>query len=188
MRCTTLLPFAILSAATMAAAQTFPDELLAKVKARLAEGATHSCVHTSGLWTTLTSTIHRWELGTRIQTLIELDTPSYSVLNPKASLPPPTTAPGSLKDVLKIVQKIIKARSQANNGQRGPQPFIPDGSAADPASNGVGVLLADWTGAWRSDGLDYKQAVQDQIDYLYQKVPRASNGALSHREKYVQLW
>ena len=60
-----------------------------------------------------------------------------------------------------------------------------DGSAADPASIGVSVLLANWTG---QGGLDYAGAAKDQLDFLLLSVPRTSDGAISHRVSQVQLW
>ncbi|CCO33654.1 hypothetical protein BN14_07739 [Rhizoctonia solani AG-1 IB] len=62
---------------------------------------------------------------------------------------------------------------------------MPDGSAADPASNGVGVLIANWTGA---SGANYAQAAADQLTYLLTVTPRAPNGAISHRADEAQLW
>ena len=53
---------------------------------------------------------------------------------------------------------------------------------------GVAVLLANWTGQGSSDGLDYAGAAQAQLDYLLEKVPRSSDGAISHRVENVQLW
>ena len=65
--------------------------------------------------------------------------------------------------------------------------MIPDGSAADPASIGMCVLLANWT---KQDAgqIDYAGAVKDQLDYLFQDVPMTSDGAISHRVSQVQLW
>ncbi len=74
----------------------------------------------------------------------------------------------------------------------GPQPLIGGTTngeaAADPASIGVAVLLANWTGQGASDGLDYAGAAQSQLDYLLERVPRSSSGAISHRVENVQLW
>lgn len=69
--------------------------------------------------------------------------------------------------------------------QTGPHPLMPDGSAADPASLGVCVLIANWT---KAGDLDYAGAAKSQIDYLFTKVPRTSDGAISHRESQLQLW
>ena len=75
---------------------------------------------------------------------------------------------------------------------QGPQPLIggtTSGEAAgDPASIGVAVLLANWTGAGAGDKLDYAGAARDQLEYLLEKVPRTSDGAISHRVESVQLW
>ncbi|KAF8717401.1 Glycosyl Hydrolase Family 88, partial [Rhizoctonia solani] len=118
-----------------------------------------------------------WELGTRIQTLLELDTPSFSVFS--EDFPPPRNAPNSLDDVIGISRNIVQSKTT------GELPLMPDGSAADPASNGVGVLIANWTGA---SGGNYAQAAADQLTYLLTITPRAPNGAISHRADEAQLW
>ncbi|CEL53344.1 hypothetical protein RSOLAG1IB_06311 [Rhizoctonia solani AG-1 IB] len=118
-----------------------------------------------------------WELGTRIQTLLELDTPSFSVFS--EDFPPPRDAPNSLNDVIGISRNIVQTKTP------GELPLMPDGSAADPASNGVGVLIANWTGA---SGANYAQAAADQLTYLLTVTPRAPNGAISHRADEAQLW
>ncbi|KAI1793356.1 glycosyl hydrolase family 88-domain-containing protein [Ganoderma leucocontextum] len=154
----------------LASAQQLSDDQLTQVKARLAQGATHS-----------------WEIGTRAQALTEYDTPSYSVLNSTSLPPPKSSAPSSLDEVLSIAHSVVTSRNST-----GPQPLIggtQNGeAAADPASIGVAVLLANWTGAGSSDGLDYAGAAQDQLDYLLESVPRSSDGAISHRVENVQLW
>ncbi|KAF8688593.1 Glycosyl Hydrolase Family 88, partial [Rhizoctonia solani] len=118
-----------------------------------------------------------WELGTRIQTLLELDTPSFSVFS--EDFPPPRNAPNSLDDVIGISRSIVQSKTA------GELPLMPDGSAADPASNGVGVLIANWTGA---SGGNYAQAAADQLTFLLTITPRAPNGAISHRADEAQLW
>ena len=132
-----------------------------------------------------------WELGTRAQALLELDSPSYSVFSSN-SLPPPSKIPTSVTSpiapVLSIANAIVSNRTISNNGISGPQPLIQDGSAADPASIGVAVLLANWTGQGGVDHLDFGGAATDQLDFLYQKVPRTNDGAFSHRVSEVQLW
>ncbi|QRV84738.1 cell wall glycoside hydrolase YteR [Ceratobasidium sp. AG-Ba] len=118
-----------------------------------------------------------WELGARSQSLLELDSPSYSVFSEK--FPPSQNAPESLNDVIGIARQIVQAKS--SNGL----PLMEDGSAADPASNGVGVLIANWTNA---SGGNYDQAATDQLTYLLTVAPRTSSGAISHRSDEVQLW
>lgn len=66
--------------------------------------------------------------------------------------------------------------------------MLNDTSAGDPASLGMAVLLASWTGQYKTDGLDYSGAAQGQLDYLFQTVPRTSDGAISHINSEVQLW
>ncbi|KAL4076573.1 Six-hairpin glycosidase-like protein [Scleroderma yunnanense] len=63
-----------------------------------------------------------------------------------------------------------------------------DGAAGDPASIGVAVLLTNWTGQGKVDGLDYAEAARDQLEFLLMNVPRTSDGAISHRTDEVQLW
>lgn len=97
----------------------------------------------------------------------------------------PRTETASIQPVFDIAERIVANRSTSNNNTQGPQPLIQDGSAADPASIGFAVLLANWTG--QSDH-DYAGAAKDQLDFLYNRVPRTSDGALSHRVSEVQLW
>jgi len=133
-----------------------------------------------------------WEFGTRAQTILELNATEYSVFSSN-SLPPPSTIPSSLSDsgaldpFFAIANKIVSGRAKSNNNTVGPQPLIQDGSAADPASIGVAVLLANWTGQ-DSGSIDYAGAAKDQLDFLFEVVPKTSDGAISHRVSEVQLW
>ena len=107
-------------------------------------------------------------------------------------VPPPSTVPsdGSLDTVFDIIATVVSNRSQTISAQNlsAPQPFFPDdGAAADPASNGVAALIANFTGQSNSS-IDFGSACQSQLDFLLTKVPRAENGALSHRVSQVQLW
>ena len=135
--------------------------------------------------------IYSWELGTRTQALLELNADLYSVLSPHP-LPPPSTIPNDLSNamttVLGIAKNIVANRSTSNGGKTGPQPLINDSAAGDPASIGMAVLLANWTGQSQNDGLDYAGAAQDQLNFLYEAVPRTSDGAISHRTEQLQLW
>ncbi|KAG6878014.1 hypothetical protein C0993_000795 [Termitomyces sp. T159_Od127] len=84
-----------------------------------------------------------------------------------------------------IPHDVVANRNQSNGNVTGPQPLIKDGSAADPASIGFAVLIANWTG---QGGEDYAGAAKDQLDFLEFNVSRTSDGALSHRVEQVQLW
>ncbi|RDB22323.1 hypothetical protein Hypma_010490 [Hypsizygus marmoreus] len=154
------------------AGQNLTDAQVFEVSARLAEGAKTS-----------------WELGTRAQAILSLNVTAYSVLSPSKPLPPSSSVPSevstSLEPVLEIARTVVAGRGASNGNITGPQALIRDGSAADPASIGVAVLLANWTG---QGGEDYAGAAKDQLDFLLLEVPRTSDGAISHRVEQVQLW
>lgn len=126
-----------------------------------------------------------WELGTRAQALLELDTPKYSVTTPGSKLPPSdTNPPSTLSDVFAIARNVVSAEGAIGNS---PRPFIPDDASGDPPSIGVAVILANWTDQQSSDGQDYSQAAVNQFNYLY-TVPRTDDGAISHHSNQLQLW
>lgn len=111
------------------------------------------------------------------------------MLNTSARLPPSQNAPSSLQTVLNLAAAVLTNRTKATKGLTGPQPLVAgDGSAADPASNGVAMLIANWTGQSNSS-LDFGQAATDQIDFLFSgSVPKTTDGAFSHRTDQLQLW
>lgn len=131
-----------------------------------------------------------WELGTRAQALLELSTPSFSVLTTNVSLPPPTwlnsSLNNSLADVFTIAQNTVAALPPPPSDGTG-QPLAPGGgSSGDPASIGVAVLIANWTNL---GGEDYAGAATAQIQYLFgPSVPKTQDGAISHRVSDLQLW
>ena len=131
-----------------------------------------------------------WELGTRSQAILELNATAYSVFSSNP-LPPPSTIPPELTTPLSpffaIAKSVISNRTVANNNTFGPQSFLPDGSAGDPASIGMCVLLANWT-SQDAGQVDYAGAAKDQLDFLFQVVPMTVDGAISHRVSQVQLW
>ncbi|KJA16234.1 hypothetical protein HYPSUDRAFT_147994 [Hypholoma sublateritium FD-334 SS-4] len=134
-----------------------------------------------------------WELGTRAQTILELNATTYSVFNTSVDLPPPVRIPssistaGSLVPFFAIAKEVVTNRTLSNNNTVGPQPLVNDSSAADPASIGVSVLLANLTGQ-DSGEVDYAGAATDQLNYLFTDVPKTSDGAISHRVAQLQLW
>ncbi|KAH9979414.1 hypothetical protein BGW80DRAFT_1472334 [Lactifluus volemus] len=97
--------------------------------------------------------------------------------------PPPPSVPSSpsslttsqnasLVDVLNIARSVI---SPNNGNEGGWEPLMGgDGSAGDPASVGIAVLLANWT-QQQQDNEDYARAATAQVDYLLgPKVPKRS--------------
>lgn len=101
--------------------------------------------------------------------------------------PKDTAASADIQPIFQIVAAVI------NNGTHGSQNNTPvplvlnDGSAADPASNGVAAVLANWT-SQNNASVNYGLAAVNQMNYLWTQVPRTSDGALSHRVDEVQLW
>ncbi|KAL1748225.1 glycoside hydrolase family 105 protein [Schizophyllum fasciatum] len=162
-----LLVAASAALALVARAQDLSDDQLSRIRTRLSQGATKS-----------------WEIGTRAEALLEADTPDFSVFSNNA-LPPSQDAPEALDRVLSIAEDTVSDRARSNSNATGAQPLMQDGSAGDPASIGVAVILANWTG---QDGQDYAGAARDQLDYLLYHVPRTDDGAISHRVSEAQLW
>lgn len=162
-----LFAAALAGLALVARAQDLTDDQISRIRARLANSATRS-----------------WEIGTRAEAILETDTPDFSVFSSN-ELPPSQDAPDSLAKVLSIAQDVVSDRASSNNNATGAQPLMQDGSAGDPASIGVSVILANWTG---QDDQDYAGAARDQLHYLLNHVPRTSDGAISHRVSESQLW
>jgi hypothetical protein len=127
-----------------------------------------------------------WELGTRAQALLEFDSLSYSALTVGASIPPSSNdPPSSLNSVLTVANVVV---GNLKGVTPRPEALIAgDASAADPASIGVAVVLANWTGQG-SDGLNYSVAASNQFEYLLTSAPKTGDGAISHRNEQVQLW
>ncbi|KZT64678.1 Six-hairpin glycosidase [Daedalea quercina L-15889] len=149
-----------------------------------------------------------WELGTEAQALLESDAPAYSVFSDN-SLPPPLGNDSALynntavQPVIQIAYNVAYNRSNST----GPQPimYVEGGAAGDPVSIGVALLIANWTGAPEPElnrpeaalspygesigqGVTYARAAEDQLEYILTVVPRADNGAISHRIETTQLW
>ena len=189
----TLLCVAALAWPTVLA-QNLSSSTVSLVESRLAQSAKARCVyHFFGFAKPILISFLAcsWELGTRAQALLELNAPSYSVLSPQP-LPPSPQVPLNLTDsmntVFSIAHNVVANRTISNGNITGPQPLINDTSAGDPASIGIAVLLASYTGQWAKDGLNYAGAAQDQLDFLFEAVPHTSDGAISHLVHEVQLW
>ncbi|KIY45919.1 hypothetical protein FISHEDRAFT_76154 [Fistulina hepatica ATCC 64428] len=131
----------------------------------------------------LASAHQSWELGTAAEAFLELECPSLSVFRDGAfSLPTGVGLANICRDEYDIAYEVV------SNKPADSLPLIAnDGSAGDPASLGVSVLLANWT---RSDLsiTTWADDAEDQLDYLLYDAPRTSEGAISHRADQVQLW
>ncbi|KAM0786979.1 hypothetical protein ACM66B_002397 [Microbotryomycetes sp. NB124-2] len=121
-----------------------------------------------------------WEMGAHAQALLEFDYPRVSVFF--SSYVPVPTSPVATS-VLDIVSQALQQR------QPGSLQIVPDGSAADPASLGVAVILANYTSPNGQQTRDEMATVaQDQLTALLQETPRTNDGAISHRVEEMSLW
>ncbi|TNY17079.1 Six-hairpin glycosidase-like protein [Rhodotorula diobovata] len=143
-----------------------------------------------GLLTLLNRTATKsWEIGTHLTALVELSYPDLSPFSSSSSSwarPSPDVSPPPT-EVLAAVASIL-ASQPAGQAQ-----LVPDGSAADPASVGPYVVLANFTlaegeqiGGKSKD--EVVSAVERQVEVLLRGTPRTQDGAISHRTEDVELW
>lgn len=120
---------------------------------------------------------YSWENGTKAQALLESEYPSLSVFSPTAPLPLPSSIPsGDISKIIDIAQTTLNNRPNWNVSSNGGRTLLEDGAAADPASLGVAVMLANAsTGNAVVNGLSYGDAVEQELDYLLYDVPRVSH-------------
>ncbi|GAA6035495.1 hypothetical protein JCM8097_000280 [Rhodosporidiobolus ruineniae] len=147
-----LYSLGIVGVAARAAAEALSDDKVDFLKKRLALNSTDV-----------------WVSGTRIEALLETDYPRLSVLD-APYIPPALPVPAETDDII--------ASWAAQRIEDCDQFYCVDGGAAgDPASLGVGWILA----AQRSASL--VPAVDDEVDYLMEKVKRAEDGTMSMRQE-----
>lgn len=114
-----------------------------------------------------------WEWGTAAEALLELYDNDLSVFGPN---PFPD---GKLPKADPKVRSLAYAKPHIN---RHSQTLCDNAAAGDPASLGISAILLGET-----DDV-YTGAADRQADYLLHKVPRFSNGAISHRPDIAELW
>lgn len=131
-----------------------------------------------------------WEEGTHAEALTEFIYPELSPFafpsSSRFASPSPSVDPYP-EQVLALAATVIA------NQPWGQWQLIEDASAADPASVGPAVILANWTmgegatlGGRNQSGVG--GAAEAQVWALEFQTPRASDGAISHRVDSVQLW
>lgn len=123
-----------------------------------------------------------WEVGTHVQALTEFD---YPALAPFYDTFAPVPSSPTASSVFAVISPIIAEKSSSS------MQIMPDGSAADPASIGVAVVLANWTESAPSGGVskqDYANAAEQQLKALLEDTPRTRDGAISHRVEELALW
>jgi hypothetical protein len=122
----------------------------------------------------------RWEVGARVEALLELDYPSVSVFSSNPI--PPNSTPqwpslSVLSPVISIAQSFL---------QNGAIPLLDaNGSSGDPASLGISYLIAQWSDP---SAASFKTAADLLLTNLLTVAKRAPNGAISQRTAEVQLW
>lgn len=143
---------------------------------------------------TALSLAYSWELGIATEALLELDEPELSVYG-ESPFPPPYALPKD-SPIVMIAKKCVSIFSTeqwlnefdcsiVDNKPNNTQALMTDDAAGDPASNGIAVILAGMT--WGQDRR-FPADAEDQLSHLLCEVPRAPNGAISHRESEAQLW
>lgn len=122
-----------------------------------------------------------WELGLASISLLELEEADLSVFgrDPFNTTHTQTRNLSPNSTVVQIANAVMSSRPPSI------QPLAVDGSAGDPASLGVAVMLA--SRARRNDP-EYAQAAAAQLHFLLEEAPRAPSGAISTRADQVQLW
>ncbi|KAF9736385.1 hypothetical protein PMIN06_012770 [Paraphaeosphaeria minitans] len=117
---------------------------------------------------------HSWEYGTVAEALLEWDTPQLAIWNdPFPDGQVPTLAVDDVSALSYIKPHIRTDNVTLVDG---------DGSAGDPAAEGIPALLIG-----KSDDA-YWDAALRQLAHLVAAVPRWPNGAISHRETVPELW
>ncbi|POW10063.1 hypothetical protein PSTT_06313, partial [Puccinia striiformis] len=121
-----------------------------------------------------------WEYGAQSEVLLELHYQDLSVYSTTRKLPlseedGPIPTPQSLLDLIDP----ILARRDPNI-----LPLVEgDGSAGDPASLGIAVLVAR-----QLQPTNYRKLAEGQLDWSMNHVPRCPEGAISQRNDEVQFW
>ncbi|KAF9554667.1 hypothetical protein CPC08DRAFT_744441 [Agrocybe pediades] len=117
---------------------------------------------------------HSWEFGTASEALLELFDAPFSVYGTQP-FPIPTLDPQDSPSLSYAQQKIV-IDTPPNGLSDG------DGAVGDPASLGVSAMLLGQTDP------TFLQAATAELEYVVGQAPRWSNGAISHRAQYAELW
>ena len=118
---------------------------------------------------------YSWENGTKAEAILEYYHPSLSVFSSTSPLPLPNPLPsGDISRIIDIAQTTLNNRESVDQtSAQGGLGLVPDAAAADPASLGVAVLLANAsTNDAQVNGSGYGQAATAQLNYLLYNVPR----------------
>lgn len=149
---------------------------LTPVNALLAEGLSHEQL--AKIRQQLKDRAHvSWEYGTAVQALLEIDHPELSVFG-SAPFPPPYPLEYS-------GYTMTNAQFLMDTHPEGVMAIMEDGAAGDPMSNGITLLLANFT---NPDDPRFSSGFESQLKFIEEYVPKSSEGAISHRVSELQLW
>lgn len=120
-----------------------------------------------------------WENGTKAQAKLEYTYPDLSVFSTSSSSNPfpsqGSISSSQISQILDIARVTLQNRPATNtSGINGGSTLLEDGAAADPASLGGSVLLANAAGAESVKGVGYGDAARMEVAYLLYNVPRVS--------------
>ncbi|WVF67288.1 hypothetical protein IAT40_002038 [Kwoniella sp. CBS 6097] len=170
-----LVALLALSASSLVSATHLTDSLLNKVYNVMNQISTAS-----------------WENGTRAEAILESKYPDLSVFAEKAPFPVSSDmSSGSIPELIDIAQITMQNRPASSNNASSlnGSTLLEDGAAGDPASLGVTILIANATTKNEQvNGVGYGDAATAELNYLLHSVPKAPNGAISHRTDQAQLW
>ncbi|KAG6844866.1 hypothetical protein H0H87_002989 [Tephrocybe sp. NHM501043] len=129
--------------------------------------------------TALNISTHSWEFGTAIQALLELYNPELSIYGDA-----PFTAAKKLGNTSVIPRGLGYTADKVVFGIGANTLADGDGAVGDPASLAVGAYLLG-----KIEGYEqYAAAAVETFGYVTGSAPRATNGAISHRALYVEIW
>ncbi|WVR09593.1 hypothetical protein IAU60_006664 [Kwoniella sp. DSM 27419] len=132
-----------------------------------------------------------WENGTRAEAILEASYASLSVFSSNPFPLPSNFQSGQIPQIIDIAQVTMQNRpaSSSSSSSTNGSTLLEDGAAGDPASLGITILLANAsTNNQQINGVGYGDAATAELNYLLHTVPRAPNGAISHRTDQAQLW
>ncbi|KAK4702882.1 hypothetical protein P7C70_g3334, partial [Phenoliferia sp. Uapishka_3] len=129
--------------------------------------------------------MNSWVAGAETIALIELDYPTLSVFSPSyyTSIKPNITVPVSSNSII-AGWAAIRPSGATQLAE------VTGGASGDPASLGVGWILAALTEGDLSQKLEYLSNIMQEVSFQLNTVPRTSDGAISMRGpgETVSLW
>ncbi|SCZ94818.1 BZ3500_MvSof-1268-A1-R1_Chr12-1g03678 [Microbotryum saponariae] len=127
-----------------------------------------------------------WVSGTQTEAYLELDHPQLTVFNPFAEssrnwgILESSFPNSSNRIVLNWLERLGPDDKQFA--------VIKGGAAGDPASLGYAWMIAQATTRDERTQERLERMIEAEVEWLLEKVPRTTDGAISHRKEVTQLW